>query len=81
MRVELARHSVQEQLRERAVVALDLAPRTRSERELFVQVLNSARAHLDLRRAAGENTPQSGLESLQRYLFSAEAVPAGLRNR
>jgi hypothetical protein len=33
----------------RAVVALDLAPRTRAERELLTLILNTARAHLDLR--------------------------------
>ena len=38
-------------------------------------VLNTARAHLDLRLAAGDAPPQSSLESLQRYLFSGDAVP------
>src|ERR1019366_7131930 len=69
----------EEQLRDRAVVALDLAPRTRSQRELLTLILHTARAHLDLRLAAGDTPPQappqSGLESLQRYLFSGDAVP------
>ncbi len=64
------------QLREKAVVALDLAPRTRSERELLALILNTARAHLDLRLGRGDAPPRSSLESLQRYLFSGDAVPA-----
>jgi ATP-dependent helicase/nuclease subunit B len=75
-RVELARLGTAGQLREKAVVALDLAPRSRSERELLTLILNTARAHLDLRLAPGEASPQSSLESLQRYLFSGDAVPA-----
>ena len=74
-RVDLARLGIQAQLRDRAAVALDLAPRTRSERELLTLVLNTARAHLDLRLAPGDAPPQSSLQSLQRYLFSADAVP------
>ena len=57
------------------MVALDLAPRTRSERELLTLILNTARAHLDLRLGDGDAPPQSSLESLQRYLFSGDAVP------
>ncbi len=75
-RVEMARSGVVEQLRDKAVVALDLAPCTRSERELLALVLNTARAHLDLRLGPGETPPQSSLESLQRYLFSGDDVPA-----
>src|ERR1035437_8539815 len=75
-RVDLARRGAREQLRDKAVVALDLAPRTRSERELLTLILNTARAHLDLRLGAGGAPPQSSLESLQRYLFSGDAVPA-----
>ena len=56
-------------------MALDLAPRTRAERELLALILNTARAHLDLRLGAGDAPPQSSLESLQRYLFSGDAVP------
>ena len=74
-RVEMARVDVPGQLRDKAVVALDLAPRTRSERELLTLILNTARAHLDLRLGAGDAPPQSSLESLQRYLFSGDAVP------
>jgi len=74
-RVDLARRGAREQLRDKAVVALDLAPRTRSERELLTLILNTARAHLDLRLAPGGAPPQSSLESLQRYLFSGDAVP------
>ena len=54
---------------------LDVAPRTRSERELLTLILNTARAHLDLRLAPGDAPPQSSLESLQRYLFSDDGVP------
>jgi RecB family exonuclease len=77
-RVDLARLGAREQLGEKAVVALDLAPRTRAERDLLTLILNTARAHLDLRLAVGDGdaAPQSSLESLQRYLFSGDAVPA-----
>jgi RecB family exonuclease len=79
-RVELARLGAREQLVDKAVVALDLAPRTRAERDLLTLILNTARAHLDLRLGAGDGLPQAlpktALESLQRYLFSGEAVPA-----
>jgi ATP-dependent helicase/nuclease subunit B len=74
-RVELARLGIQQQVRERAVVALDLAPRTRRERELLTGILNTARAHLDLRLGSGDTAPESSLGSLQRYLFSGDAVP------
>jgi ATP-dependent helicase/nuclease subunit B len=74
-RVDLARLATAEQLREKAVVALDLAPRTRAERELLALTLNNARAHLDLRLAPGGESPQSSLESLQRFLFSGDIVP------
>src|SRR5450755_2881070 len=74
-RVRLANAGLQEQLREKAVVALDLAPRTRSERELLTLILNTARAHLDLQLRADDTPPQSSLGSLQRFLFSADAVP------
>ena len=74
-RVEMARLGAAAHLHEKAVVALDLAPRTRSERELLTLILNTARAHLDLRLAPGDAPPQSPLESLQRYLFSGDTVP------
>src|ERR1035438_9715175 len=48
-RVELALAGVREQPGDRAVVALDLAPRTRAERDLLTLILNSASAQLDLR--------------------------------
>ena len=79
-RVELARLGAREQLGDKAVVALDLGPRTRAERDLLTLLLNTARAHLDLRLGAGDGPPnalpKTALESLQRYLFSGEAVPA-----
>jgi len=75
-RVELAGLGVREQLADKAVVALDVVPRTRAERDLLTLILNSARAHLDLRLGAGDAAPKRSLESLQRYLFSGESVPA-----
>jgi RecB family exonuclease len=75
-RVELALAAVREELGDRAVVALDLAPRTRAERELLTLILNSARAHLDLRLGAGGGPPESSLQSLQRNLFSGDGVAA-----
>lgn len=59
-----------------AVVVLDVAPRTRLERELLGSVMRWARVALDLRLTPGEREPRTSLESLQRYLFSADAVPA-----
>jgi RecB family exonuclease len=73
-RVALALGGVREQLGEMAVVALDVEPRTRRERELLTLILNSARAHLDLRLGGGAAPVGTSLESLQRYLFSGEAV-------
>jgi RecB family exonuclease len=73
-RVELALGSVREQVGDKAVVALDVEPRTRRERELLALLLNSARAHLDLRLGGGAAPVGTSLESLQRYLFSGEAV-------
>jgi CRISPR/Cas system-associated exonuclease Cas4 (RecB family) len=77
-RVALAGLGVREQLGDKALVALDVVPRTRAERELLTLILNTARAHLDLRlgHAAPTALPQTSLESLQRTLFSSEAVPA-----
>ncbi|MEO8592333.1 MAG: PD-(D/E)XK nuclease family protein [Candidatus Solibacter sp.] len=74
-RVELAQLALAQHAGRRAVVAIDAEPRTRSERALFAAVLNSARAHLDLRRAAGDSPIRNSLESLQRYLFSGDPVP------
>jgi CRISPR/Cas system-associated exonuclease Cas4 (RecB family) len=62
-------------LRQMAVVALDLAPRTQLERELLDLVLQTARVRLVLRLDADSEEPATSLESLQRYLFSNEAVP------
>src|ERR1035441_2645093 len=75
-RVELARLGAREQVGDKAVVALDLGPRTRAERDLLALILNTARAHLDLRLGPGDAPPLTSLESLQRYLFSGDAVPA-----
>src|ERR1039458_1625568 len=77
-RVELAHLGAREQLGDKAVVTLDLAPRTRAERDLLALILNTAWAHLDLRLGGGDSDaalPKTSLESLQRYLFSGEAVP------
>ncbi len=58
-----------------AVVALDLAPRTRLERELLAVVLGAARAALELPLEPAGGAPATSLESLQRHLFSDEPVP------
>ncbi len=75
-RVEMAGARVAEQFRETAVLALDLAPRTTRERELVAAILRGSRAHLELARGGGESESATSLESLQRYLFSTDAVPA-----
>ena len=78
-RVQLARDAfsaVYNTLRQTAVVALDLAPRSKLERDLLNSVLNAARAMLDLHIAPAGAEPSSSLGSLQRYLFSNEPVPA-----
>lgn len=77
-RVHLARDAFSaayNSLRQTAVVALDLAPRSRLERELLASVMGAARIALDLRIAPDSAEPASSLESLQRYLFSGDAVP------
>ena len=58
-----------------AVVALDLAPRTRLERELLASVMRSARATLALQLAPEAAPAGSSLESLQRYLLFSDPVP------
>ncbi len=64
-------------LRQMAVVSLDLAPRARGERELLASVMRAARLALELRLDGGDaETGATALDSLQRYLFSTEAVPA-----
>jgi len=75
-RVQLARAAVAEGEGQRAVVALDLEPRSSSERALLRDVLNSARAHLDLRLAHEGSEIDTRLESLQRYVFSGDTVPS-----
>jgi CRISPR/Cas system-associated exonuclease Cas4 (RecB family) len=62
-------------LRETAVIILDVAPRTRLERELLEAVKKGARTVADLRVSPGEDAPATCLESLQRFLFSVSAVP------
>jgi len=77
-RVDLARDAFSagyNNLRQMAVVALDLAPRTLLERELLASVMGAARVALELQLEAGEAPPASSLDSLQRYLFSSDAVP------
>jgi len=68
LRVQLA---IGAPLPKRAIVALDVAPKTRLEQDLFARVMRDG---LDLR--LGPDNPASSLGSLQRYLFSAEAVPS-----
>jgi CRISPR/Cas system-associated exonuclease Cas4 (RecB family) len=63
-------------LRQTAVVALDLAPRSSLERELLAAVLGAARAGLELKITPESGEAGGSLASLQRYLFSGEAVPA-----
>src|ERR1022692_3365241 len=75
-RVELALAGVREQPGDRAIVVLDLAPRTCAERDLLTLILNSASAQLDLRLGASGGPPESSLQSLQRNLFSGDAVAA-----
>src|SRR6185436_4313063 len=78
MRVMLAREAASAgsaKLRELAIVALDLAPRTRLERELLASVMGSARSVLELRLESSGTAPSSCLGSLQRYLFSSDHVP------
>jgi len=77
-RVRLAREAVAARPRDlgqMAVVTLDVMPRTQLERELLGAVMRTARARLDLRLGPGPLAPASSLESLQRYLFSADPVP------
>ena len=74
LRVRLALANAR--LADTAVILLDLAPRTRLERELLEAVKARARAAADLRLAAGDEPPSTCLESLQRFLFSAAAVPS-----
>ena len=63
-------------LRQTAVVTLDLVPRSSLERELLASVIGAARTGLSLPIAAEIASPATSLESLQRYLFAGDAVPA-----
>jgi ATP-dependent helicase/nuclease subunit B len=77
-RVDLARNGFSagyNSLRQMAVVALDIVPRSRMERELFVSVMKAARVSLELHLTAGEPEAASALDSLQQYLFSELPVP------
>jgi len=77
-RVRLAREAATvggAAIREMAIVALDVTPRTQLERELFGLILRTARAQLDLRLEPVPVAPASSLGSLQRYLFSGDPVP------
>src|SRR5262249_41617380 len=59
-----------------AIVSLDVVPRTKLENELLVRVIASARTQLDLRLGPAKSAPPAtSLASLQRYLFSNDAVP------
>lgn len=67
-------------LKDKAVIVLDVAPRTRLELELLDAVKKSARAAADLRVTSDDDRfdddrPSTSLESLQQFLFSAAAVP------
>ena len=77
-RVQLARDSFSASyntLRRTAVVTMDLAPRSSLERELLASVIGAANTSLELRITRDGGEPASSLDSLQRYLFSGEAVP------
>jgi len=76
-RVSLAMDALAEDrfgVRQMAVAALDVAPRTLLERELLDRLMQAARERLVLRLQAGARPPATSLESLQRHLFSGEAV-------
>lgn len=72
-RVELA--LTHGNLKDTAVIVLDVTPRTRLERELLEAVQQGARTAITLRLSPCEDPPSTSLESLQRFLFSASAVP------
>ena len=65
-------------LADAAVIVLDVAPRTALERELLEAVKKGARAAAALCLSPGQDAPATSLESLQRFLFSAAAVPQRL---
>jgi ATP-dependent helicase/nuclease subunit B len=82
-RVALALAATPTALADRAIVALDVQPRTAMERELLAVVLKSARAHLELGFASNGHGGQptddaaTSLCLLQRHLFGADPVAAG----
>jgi ATP-dependent helicase/nuclease subunit B len=73
LRVKLALANVN--LKDTAVIVLDVTPRSRLERELLEAVVRGARTAVDMRLSPGDDPPSTSLESLQRFLFSAIAVP------
>ncbi len=78
-RVHLARDafsSAYNVLRQTAVAAIDLKPRTTLERELLASILGAARVTLELSLSPEAAEPASSLESLQRNLFTGDAIPA-----
>ncbi|MBZ5617136.1 MAG: exodeoxyribonuclease V subunit gamma [Acidobacteriia bacterium] len=77
-RVRLAREALtsgHHGLGRMAVVAVDVAPRTQSERELLQSVMRAARVQVELHLGDGRQEVGSSLESLERYLFSSSPVP------
>jgi CRISPR/Cas system-associated exonuclease Cas4 (RecB family) len=77
-RVDLARDAFSSgynSLRQMAVVALDIVPRTLLERELLASVMGAARVSLDLHLSTTDGEAATSLESLQRNLFSSDAAP------
>ncbi|MCU1233154.1 MAG: ATP-dependent nuclease subunit B-like protein [Candidatus Solibacter sp.] len=74
-RVAMASEAVALHFRETAVLTLDVVPRTSRERDLVAAIVGASRAHLELRTETGELAPNTQLTSLQRYLFSTDAVP------
>ena len=77
-RVLLARDSLSASyntLRQTAVVALDLAPRSLLERQLLTSVVGAAKTSLELKVVRQGGEAASSLDSLQRYLFSRDAAP------
>jgi len=64
-------------LQQTALVVFDLSPRTRLECNLLKLAIDAARAVIELRLSSGDGVPSTSLESVQRYLFSKDAVPPG----
>ncbi len=77
-RVELALDTLSSsynRLRQTALVAFDLSPRTRQEIQLLDGVAAASPKALILQLAPDDVEPATSLASLQRYLFSREPVP------